>query len=125
MEFQIDDAYLSSINICKEWSIFDHIPKSQLTHDQLIYILKGKDRCTSVITDDHPEFSKFRDQLEADGYIIKGPKWNSDRVLKSFSVNGYRFDKGERFLCAAALYTAIGLYRKVIAESDGAATDTL
>ena len=119
MEFQIDDAYLSSINIHKEWSIFDHIPKDQLTPDQLIYILKGKDRCTSVTTDDHPEFSKFRDQLEADGYIIKGPKWNADRVLKSFSVNGYRFDKGERFLCASALYNVIFVHRKIIAKSVG------
>lgn len=121
MEFQIDDAYLSSINIRREWSIYDNIPQDQLTHEQLINILKGKDRCSSLTTDDHPEFSKFRDRLEADGYIAKGPKWNGDRALKSFSVNGYRMDRGDKFLCASALYNAISVYRKILAKSVGSA----
>lgn len=121
MDFQIDDAYLTSITIRKEWSIYEGIPQDELTHEQLIKILKGQDRCSSMTTDDHPEFSKFRDQLEVDGYILKGPKWNGDRAIKTFSVNGYRFYKGERFFCAAALYNAIAVQRKMQAKSVGSA----
>ena len=119
MDFQIDDAYLTSITIRKEWSLYDNIPRDKLTHEQLIKILKGQDRCSSVTTDDHPEFSKFRDQLEKDGYIKKGPKWNGDRAIKPFSVNGYRFYKGEKFFCASALYNAIVVQRKMQAKSVG------
>ena len=119
MNFQIDDAYLSSITIRREWGLYDNIPQDQLTHEQLINILKGKDRCSSVTTDDHPEFSKFRDRLEADGYIRKGPKWNGDLAIKSFSVNGYRFDNGDKFFCAAALHNSIVVQRKILAKSVG------
>lgn len=119
MDFQIDDAYLSSITIRKEWSIYEGISQDELTHEQLIKILKGQDRFSSVTTDDHPEFSKFRDQLEKDGYIKKGPKWNGDRAIKPFSVNGYRFYKGEKFFCASALYNAIVVQRKMQAKSVG------
>lgn len=111
-EFQIDDAYLTSVTIRKEWSLYDNIPRDKLTHEQLINILTGKDRCSSTSTDDHPEFSKFRDQLEKDGYIMKGPKWNADRVLKPFKVNEYAFEKGERFPSASALSIYIYMHKK-------------
>lgn len=59
---------------------------------------------TSMGFIDHPEFTKLRDKLEAEGYIqTERTYWNGDRVLKPFMLNGNKFDKGEKFCCASAL----------------------
>ena len=53
---------------------------------------------------DHPEFTKIRNRLEKQGYIqIERGWWNGDRVIKPFSLNGFKFKKHDKFPCASAL----------------------
>ena len=53
---------------------------------------------------DHPEFTKIRNRLEKQGYIQIERGWaNGDRVVKPFSLNGFKFKKHDKFLCASAL----------------------
>ena len=104
MEFQIDEKYICDITIRKEWGVFDHITEGELSTEQLISILTGKDRCSSVSSEDHPEYNKLREQLGRDGYIkIQECSWNGDRVIQPFSLNGVKFKIGEQFLCGAAM----------------------
>jgi hypothetical protein len=93
--------------------MFDGKDASELTDEQLFKILKGEDRCSSTGSDDHPEFKKLRDQLEALGYIqCQRSWWNGDRVLKPFYLNEWRFRKGHKFPSAAAMRTSISCARK-------------
>jgi hypothetical protein len=102
MKFEIDESFLTSVNIYKEWSMFKG--KTDLTNDQLIKIIKGEDRCSSLSSDDHPEFKKLREQLGTDGYIeIERRWWNGDHVLKPFTLNGAKFKKGEQFPSGCAM----------------------
>ena len=104
MNFEIDPASLTSINIREEWSMYQHIPRDELTHEQLIKIIKGEDRCMSLKNDDHPEFAELRNKLEELGFIsTQRSWWNGDRVLKPFSLNGAKFFKGEKFCSGAAI----------------------
>ena len=67
-------------------------------------ILKGLDQCSSYSTADHPDFANLRSMLHDNGFIQKNESsWNSDVVLKPFTLNGARFVKGDRFLCAPAI----------------------
>jgi hypothetical protein len=53
---------------------------------------------------DHPEFTKMRNRLEKQGYIQIEHGWiNGDRVVKPFSLNGFKFKKHEQFPCASAM----------------------
>lgn len=53
---------------------------------------------------DHPEFTKMRSRLEKQGYIqIEHDLINGDRVVKPFSLNGFKFKKHEQFPCASAM----------------------
>lgn len=98
-EFTLDPQYFKDITICKEWGMYDH--KETLTDDELVKVLKGEDRCSSISNSDHPEFNKLRTQLGELGYIhIELGWWNGDRVLKPFKLNGALFEKGEQFGCA-------------------------
>ena len=100
--FELDDAYLTSITIRKEWSMYDN--HTELTQEQLIKVLKGEDKCSSVSSDDHPEFKKLREQLGEQGFIlIERGWWNGDRVLKPFKLNGKKFKIGDQFPCGAAM----------------------
>ena len=113
MQFYIDDQFISSVTIRKEWGMYDHIPKNELTHEQFIKVLKGEDRCTSVHSEDHPEFTKLRNELERLGYISTcRQSWNGDRVLKPFKVNEWKFKHGEKFCCSAAMRVSIDSARK-------------
>ena len=104
MDFQIDESYICDISIRKEWSIYDHIPKEEITPEQLIKMLEGKDRCSSISSEDHPEYNKLREQLGRDGYInIQSGSWNGDKVLQPFTLNGVEFKIGEQFMCGAAM----------------------
>ena len=104
MEFQIDEKYICDITIRKEWGVFDHITEEELSTEQLIKILMGKDRVSSISSEDHPEFNKLREQLGRDGFIrIQSGSWNGDRVLQPFSLNGVEFKIGEQFMCGAAM----------------------
>lgn len=102
MNFTIDDCYLTEITIVKEWGMYDN--SKNLTDDQLMDILKGRDRCKSIHSEDHPEFTILREQLEKEGYIHIQRYWvNGDKVLKSFTLNGVEFKEGDQFSCAPAM----------------------
>lgn len=104
MKVEIDESFLTSVNIHKEWSMFSHIAPEDLTPDQVFKIIRGEDRCSSLSSEDHPEFDRVREQLGADGYIeIQRGWWNGDRVTKSFVFNGAKFKKGEKFPSACAM----------------------
>lgn len=111
--FEIDESFLTDIPLCKEWGLFDHIPQEELTHDQLIKILKGEDRCSMHGVEDHPKFTKLREQLGEEGFIkIERGWYNGDRVLKPFYLNGFLFKKGHKFCCAPALKNAMEVAKK-------------
>ena len=113
MRFNIDEAHITDVTIYKEWGMYDQVPPEELTDEQLFRIICGKDRCSSTGSDDHPEFKKLRDQLESLGYIkCQRGWWNGDTVLKPFYVNEWRFRKGHKFPCAAALGNSIKCARK-------------
>ena len=104
--FTIDDAYITSVTIREEWSMYEG--KDNLTHEELIKVLTGKDKCSSTTSIDHPEFTKLRDQLEQLGYITtQRLSCNGHRVLKSFKLNGWTFRKNHKFPSSAAMSTSI------------------
>lgn len=73
------------------FAAFDHSQGSKLEGD-----------AHSII--DHPEFTKMRNRLEKQGYIqINHDSINGDRVVKPFSLNGFKFKKHEQFPCASAM----------------------
>jgi hypothetical protein len=103
-DFEIDDVYLCDVVDRKEWGRYDHIPRDQITHEQLIEIIMGNDRCSTTGTKDHPEFAKLRDTLEEEGYIkCERGWWNGDKVLKPFTLNGAKFKEGEQFPSGCAM----------------------
>jgi hypothetical protein len=101
--FTIDPAYLTSITIRKEWNTYTkdgQVP----TAEELLLILQGEGARGITHTEDHPEFTRLREQLGQEGYIqIERGWWNGDRVLKPFSLNGYTFKVDEQFSSADAL----------------------
>lgn len=102
MNFTIDEQYLTSVTVEQDWSVFQD--RDELTQEELVQIIQGKDRIRSISSIDHPEFTKLRDQLENMGYIKTVRNcWNGDSVLKSFTLNGYDFEPGDRFLSATAM----------------------
>lgn len=55
-------------------------------------------------TVDHPSFDRLRTHLERKHYIAAQRNcWNGDSVLKDFYLNDVLFQKGDRFLSAAAM----------------------
>jgi hypothetical protein len=101
--FYIDINYATSVTIHREWRMFDG--KDQLTDEEMIQALKGEGCGSSTHTIDHPEFTKLREQLGAEGYIsIERGWWNGDRVLVPFILNDARFKPGDKFPCAAAIH---------------------
>lgn len=101
-EFFLDEAYLTDISIHKTWNTYAQ--KENPTQDDLIAMLQGKGWCSSLSSDDHPEFAKLRNQLGELGFIkIERGWWNGDRVTKTFTLNGYIFKKGEKFPSGAAI----------------------
>jgi hypothetical protein len=75
-----------------------------LTSDELMRILKGEDKITSLTFKDHPEFNRFREQLSDEGYIRIEHSWcNGDRVTKSFTLNDVEFKVGDKFCSACAM----------------------
>lgn len=112
MKFKIDECYLTSVNIKKEWSRY--AGQKELTEDQLVKVLKGEDRCTTLRSEDHPEFTKLREQLGEHGYLkIERGWWNGDEVIKAFTFNGARFRKGDQFPCAGAMSGHLKFIKKV------------
>ena len=104
MNFEIDMNSLCDVTIRREWGMYDNISLDKITPDQLLKIIKGEDRCSSMHTEDHPDFADLRNKLESQGFIeCQRSWWNGDRVLKPFKLNGAPFYKGEKFSCGAAI----------------------
>jgi hypothetical protein len=102
MEFFLDDCYLESVTIKKSWGMYDG--KDSLTEEEFIKILQGKDRCSTIYSIDHPEFTKLREALGQLGLIkIERGWWNGDKVIKPFVLNSKTFRKNEQFPCASAM----------------------
>ena len=67
---------------------------------------------------DHPEFTKMRNRLEKQGYIQIEHGWiNGDRVLKPFSLNGFKFKKHDKFPCASAMDIWLSVKEKKLTKS--------
>lgn len=97
MKFTIDEECFSSVHKQQE-----HINPDP--EKELIYRLKYGGPATSQWFEDHPEFLKLRDQLEAEGFIKTQRGWsNGDTVLKPFFLNGQKFKKNDKFVCAPAM----------------------
>ena len=112
-KFELDPAYITDVTTKQTWSMYAHKQPSELTQDEVVNILKGLDQCSSVSSGDHPEFAKFRDQLEQDGYIeTQRGWWNGDRVLTPFVFNGVEFEVGDQFVCASAMTGHLKFARK-------------
>ena len=102
-EFTIDPAYLTSVTIREEWNTYTKDGRNP-TAEELLLILQGKGKCGMTHTEDHPEFTKLREQLGQDGYItIERGWWNGDRVEKPFTLNGLKFKVGAQFSCGDAM----------------------
>lgn len=110
-QFTIKDEYICDVTVRRE---YDYIKdRNNLTHEDLIKILKGQDRSYSISHKDHDEFTNLRNQLEEQGYIkTERSWWNGDRVLKSFKLNEWTFRKGHKFPCAAAMRVSIDCARQ-------------
>ena len=92
--------------------------KTELSNDEMITVLKGLDRCSTLSSDDHPEFKALRDLLEQQGFIsTQRNAWNGDRVLKPFKLNEVQFNKGDRYLSGAAMKSHLQYQRKHNHES--------
>ena len=102
--FEIDPAYMTDVMEHREWGAYDRVPADQITGEQVLTILRGRDRCSIMGSRDHPEFAALRDQLEQLGYIkTERQWWNGDRVLRPFRLNGCLFRRDEQFPSAAAM----------------------
>lgn len=111
MHFTIDEQYICEVTVRTEHDFIKD--RNNPTHDDLIRILMGHDKMVSTGSKDHDEFTKLRDQLEAQGYIkTERGWWNGDTVLKPFYLNGWRFRRNHRFPCAAALKNSIYCAKK-------------
>jgi hypothetical protein len=101
--FNIDIQYATSVTIRTEHKIKRFITESEA--DFLVRKLSSDNSPVfSTSSEDHPEFAKLRNQLEAEGYIeTQRNCWNGDRSIKPFMLNGVVFNRGDRFLCAAAI----------------------
>ena len=93
-----------SVTVVEDYSMFRNIPPEELTDKQLIKILKGEDRWSSISSKDDDVFTELRFALEEQGYLKVQRMWsNGDEVLKPFYLNGVLFEKGDRFPCAPAM----------------------
>ena len=55
---------------------------------------------------DHPTFDRLRTYLERKCYIsTQRTRSNGDVVLKPFYLNDVKFNRGDRFLCGAAMFS--------------------
>jgi hypothetical protein len=101
--FYIDLAYATSVTIVTEHHIKQTPNESEA--DFLVRKLATKESpVRSISSEDHPEFSKLREQLGRERYIdITRNCWNADVVIKSFYLNDILFKKRSRFLCGSAI----------------------
>lgn len=118
-EFFIDEAYLTDVTIHKEWNWYTKDGREP-TSDELLKVLAGQGKCSMTGSEDHPEFTKLRNDLERLGYIETNRNcWNGDRVIKSFKLNGYIARKNWRFSCASAMGNHFKVLRSRPEYDDG------
>jgi hypothetical protein len=110
-QFTIDEQFICDVTVRTEHDFIKD--RDNLTHDDLIKILKGYDKSYTISNKDHDEFTKLRNQLEELGYIkTERGWWNGDRVLKGFKLNEWTFRKGHKFCCASAMSSSIRCARQ-------------
>lgn len=111
-KFVIDPVYFTSVHNYKEWMTEAYLKMTD--EERAFSILKGENhKCSSSSFTDHPEFLKLRAELKAKGYIdVVGNYINGDTTLKPFTLNGVKFKKGDRFVCASAMSHHIKLRYK-------------
>jgi superfamily II helicase len=113
MNFTLDESYMCDISDIRTYSMYSGKDPDSLTPDEVVKILKGQDKIISHSNKDHPEFSKFREQLGLEGYIrIERGWWNGDRVTKPFTLNGVKFKVGDQFCSACAMKSHLEFERK-------------
>lgn len=101
-EFTIDDQFLKDVTTIEHRSKFEG--RDDLTPEELVEVLEGRDTWTIRGSQDHPVFANLRNTLEAQGYIRTERSWcNGDRVLEPFKLNGIIFGVGDKFPSAAAM----------------------
>jgi len=106
MKFTIDEQYICDVQVRQEYDFIKD--RNNPTPEELIKVLQGHDKAVTTYSKDHDEFTKLRNQLEAEGYIkCESSWWNGDVVLKPFVLNDIKFRKNDRFVCAAAMKTAL------------------
>jgi hypothetical protein len=111
MKFTIDEQYICDVTVRIEHDFIKD--RKNPTEEDFIKILKGYDKSVSISNKDHDEFTRLRNQLEELGYIkCERGWWNGDRVLKPFMMNEWKFHKGHKFPCAAAMKSSISYARK-------------
>ena len=111
MNFTIDESKPFDVTIREVHSSLEN-PENP-TADDLVRILKGYQPMTSIRNDDSPEFKALRTQLESEGYInCERGWWNGDRVLKTFTLNGIKFEVGNKFFSGAAMHNHLEWERK-------------
>lgn len=113
MNFTLDESCICDVYTKEEYSVFKGRDPVSLTPDELLRILKGTDKIISHSSGDHPEFTRFREQLGLEGYIHIERSWcNGDRVLKPFTLNSVEFEIGDKFCCACAMKHHLKFARK-------------
>ena len=111
MNFELDESLDWHPNFCREWN--EYLVKDVVTDDDLVRALRGEGNRAVVGADDSEEFKALRNQLEAEGYIrCERNWWNGDRVLKTFFLNGVRFDRDDQFSSGAAMKMHLQFARK-------------
>ena len=111
--FEIDESFVHSETIIKYVSTLEN--PDNPTPDDLIKIIKGTHRWSSTGSEDHPEYAKLRNELEAKGFIkTERSMWNGDRVLKEFTLNNVTFNPHETFYSAAAMEWTLKSKRKEV-----------
>lgn len=119
--FEIDEQYLTNVVVEEQVTFTGLTTTGSVTPEQRAVMEEMMDKPLKVTKwIDHPEFTKLREQLEADGYIkIERSWWNGDKVLKPFKINGISLKKNGTFYCAVALGNAIGVARNMGLKSLG------
>ena len=111
MNFELDESLDWHPHYHRQWN--EHLTKDTVTNEDLVKVLQGKGNCSVMGSDDSEEFKALRNQLEAEGYIrCERGWWNGDRVLKTFFLNGVRFDCDDQFASGAAMKLHLQFSRK-------------
>jgi hypothetical protein len=111
MNFELDETQDWHPYYRREWN--EYLSKETVTDDDLVRALRGEGNRAVSGSDDSEEFKALRNQLEAEGYIrCNRMWWNGDRVLKTFFLNGVRFDADDQFGSGAAMKMQLQFARK-------------